>query len=49
MSQETRYRQRYLDLIINNPVRQKFIMRAKIINYLRGFLNNLGFLEVGNR
>uniref|UniRef100_A0A7M4ECU3 Lysine--tRNA ligase n=1 Tax=Crocodylus porosus TaxID=8502 RepID=A0A7M4ECU3_CROPO len=44
--QETRYRQRYLDLIMNEHVRQKFITRAKIISYLRIFLDNLGFLEV---
>ncbi|KAJ3036595.1 lysyl-tRNA synthetase [Rhizophlyctis rosea] len=44
--QESRYRMRYLDLIMNNPVRNKFITRAKIINYLRRFLDNLGFLEV---
>lgn len=43
---ETRFRQRYLDLIINEPVRQKFIVRAKIINYVRKFLDELGFLEV---
>ncbi|XP_048402425.1 lysine--tRNA ligase isoform X2 [Stegostoma tigrinum] len=43
---ETRYRQRYLDLILNDYVRQKFINRAKIITYLRTFLDNLGFLEV---
>ncbi|GCC27681.1 lysine--tRNA ligase isoform X2 [Chiloscyllium punctatum] len=43
---ETRYRQRYLDLILNDYVRQKFINRAKIITYLRRFLDNLGFLEV---
>jgi lysyl-tRNA synthetase class 2 len=44
--QETRYRQRYLDMIINEPVRQKFITRAKIINYVRKFFDNQGFLEV---
>ncbi|XP_064610415.1 lysine--tRNA ligase-like isoform X2 [Liolophura sinensis] len=43
---ETRYRQRYLDLIINEPVRQKFITRAKIINYVRRFFDDQGFLEV---
>ncbi|XP_032816540.1 lysine--tRNA ligase isoform X1 [Petromyzon marinus] len=43
---ETRYRQRYLDLILNDYVRQKFIVRAKIINYVRHFLDSLGFLEV---
>ncbi|KAJ7374531.1 Lysine--tRNA ligase [Desmophyllum pertusum] len=43
---ETRFRQRYLDLILNDKVRQKFIVRAKIINYIRKFLDGLGFLEV---
>ncbi|XP_019391011.1 PREDICTED: lysine--tRNA ligase [Crocodylus porosus] len=43
---ETRYRQRYLDLILNDFVRQKFITRAKIITYLRSFLDELGFLEI---
>ena len=45
-NQETRYRQRYLDMIINEPVRQKFITRAKIINYVRKFFDKQGFLEV---
>jgi aspartyl-tRNA synthetase len=44
--QETRFRQRYLDLILNDYVRQKFVTRAKIITYLRSFLDGLGFLEV---
>jgi lysyl-tRNA synthetase class 2 len=44
--QELRYRMRYLDLIMNNNVRDKFVVRAKIINYLRKFLDNQGFLEV---
>ncbi|XP_076370976.1 lysine--tRNA ligase-like isoform X1 [Tachypleus tridentatus] len=43
---ETRYRQRYLDLILNDYVRQKFFTRAKIVNYIRNFLDDLGFLEV---
>ncbi|CAF4420901.1 unnamed protein product [Rotaria socialis] len=43
---ETRFRQRYLDLMINDSVRQKFVVKAKIINYVRQFLNTLGFLEV---
>lgn len=43
---ETRFRQRYLDLILNDYVRQKFIVRAKIITYLRRFLDDLGFLEI---
>ena len=44
--QETRYRQRYLDLIMNDNVRQTFMSRTRIIRYLRNFLDNLGFLEV---
>ncbi|TPX35288.1 lysine---tRNA ligase [Synchytrium microbalum] len=44
--QESRYRMRYLDLIMNNEVRDKFIARSKVINYVRRFLDNLGFLEV---
>ncbi|KAF6372049.1 hypothetical protein mRhiFer1_009786 [Rhinolophus ferrumequinum] len=43
---ETRYRQRSLDLILNDFVRQKFIIRSKIITYIRSFLDELGFLEV---
>ncbi|XP_046987849.1 lysine--tRNA ligase isoform X2 [Schistocerca americana] len=43
---ETRFRQRYLDLILNEKVRQKFHVRAQIISYVRRFLDNLGFLEV---
>uniref|UniRef100_A0A669B2S4 Lysine--tRNA ligase n=1 Tax=Oreochromis niloticus TaxID=8128 RepID=A0A669B2S4_ORENI len=41
---ETRFRQRYLDLILNDYVRQKFITRAKIITYLRSFLDHLYIL-----
>jgi lysyl-tRNA synthetase class 2 len=44
--QETRYRQRYLDLILNEKVRQKFHVRAQIISYVRVFFDSLGFLEV---
>ncbi|CAN2389448.1 lysyl-tRNA synthetase [Pristimantis euphronides] len=43
---ETRFRQRYLDLILNDYVRQKFIVRAKLITYLRRFFDDLGFLEI---
>lgn len=43
---ETRFRQRYLDLIMNEHVRQKFITRSKVVNYVRRFLDGLGFLEV---
>lgn len=45
-NQELRYRQRYLDLILNNETARVFDIRAKVINYIRTFLNNLGFLEV---
>ncbi|XP_076674571.1 lysyl-tRNA synthetase isoform X1 [Andrena cerasifolii] len=43
---ETRFRQRYLDLILNDKVRKTFHVRAKIIAYVRKFLDELGFLEV---
>lgn len=43
---ETRFRQRYLDLILNDKVRKTFETRAKIISYVRRFLDELGFLEV---
>ncbi|KAL4214357.1 lysyl-tRNA synthetase [Rhizopus microsporus] len=43
---ELRYRQRYLDLIMNGFVRDKFYIRAKAITYLRSFLDQRGFLEV---
>ncbi|XP_074647017.1 lysine--tRNA ligase-like isoform X1 [Tubulanus polymorphus] len=43
---ETRFRQRYLDLMINENVRQKFITRARLISYVRKFLDDLGFLEI---
>jgi lysyl-tRNA synthetase class 2 len=43
---ETRYRQRYLDLIANPEVRKVFVTRAKIIASLRRELESRGFLEV---
>lgn len=43
---ETRFRQRYLDLILNNRVRNIFLTRAKIISYIRRFFDELGFLEI---
>ena len=45
-NQEVRYRQRYLDLILNNETRRVFDIRAKIIRYVRRFLDEQGFLEV---
>ncbi|KAK9238413.1 hypothetical protein V1525DRAFT_358257 [Lipomyces kononenkoae] len=44
--QETRYRQRYLDLIMNNATRDKFIVRSKIVTYMRRFFDSRGFIEV---
>ena len=43
---EQRYRQRYLDLITNLESRETFIQRSKIIQTMREYLNNQGFLEV---
>lgn len=43
---EERYRHRYLDLVMNQDVKEIFIKRTKIINSLREFLNNQGYLEV---
>lgn len=45
---ETRYRKRYLDLIMNPDTRDVFITRSKVVNYVRKYLDNLGFLEVSN-
>jgi lysyl-tRNA synthetase class 2 len=44
--QETRYRQRYLDLIMNEASRATFRMRSHIIQFIRDYLNGLGFMEV---
>jgi len=44
--QETRYRQRYLDIIMNDNVRHIFYTRTKVINYIRRFLDQRNFLEV---
>ena len=43
---ELRYRQRYLDLIVNQEVRERFIKRSKIIQFIRHFLVKNNFLEV---
>ncbi len=44
--QETRYRQRYVDLIMNDVTRQTFRTRTAIVDYIRRFLNARDFLEV---
>jgi len=43
---ESRYRQRYLDLILNPQSRKTIITRSKIISFLRHYLEDLGFLEI---
>ncbi len=43
---ELRYRQRYLDLIVNPQVKKVFILRSRIIQSIRDFLNHQGYLEV---
>src|SRR5690625_1304748 len=44
--QETRYRQRYVDLIVNPQVRRTFVLRSLIIRAIRHFFDDHGFLEV---
>jgi len=44
--QETRYRQRYLDLIMNNSSRNVFITRSKIVSYIRRYFDEKDFVEV---
>ncbi|MFT7558794.1 MAG: lysyl-tRNA synthetase class 2 [Flavobacteriales bacterium] len=44
--QEMRYRQRYVDLIVNPSVRDTFVLRTKIVQYIRDYLNSRNFLEV---
>jgi lysyl-tRNA synthetase class 2 len=43
---ETRYRQRYVDLIVNPEVREAFIKRSRMIRLIRDFFDEKGFLEV---
>jgi lysyl-tRNA synthetase class 2 len=43
---DTRYRQRYVDLIVNEKSRQVFLVRNRIIKYLRDFLDSMDILEV---
>jgi len=44
--QETKYRQRYIDLIMNDETRNTFHIRSKIVQYIRQFLSNKNFMEV---
>ncbi len=43
---ETRYRQRYVDLIVNDDVKKTFVTRSRIVSHIRRFLDSKGFLEV---
>ena len=43
---DTRYRQRYVDLIVNEQSRNAFIIRNRVLRYLRDFLDSMDFLEV---
>lgn len=43
---ELRYRQRYVDLIVNPHVKDVFVKRTQLVNTIRNFLNKLGYLEV---
>ena len=43
---ETRYRRRYVDLIVNDDVKKVFVTRSRIVSYIRRLLDSRGFLEV---
>ena len=43
---EARYRQRYLDLIMNDETRETFRIRSRVVEFIRGFLATRGYLEV---
>lgn len=43
---ELKYRQRYVDLIVNDDSRRNFEIRSKLVTYLRSFLDGRGFMEV---
>ncbi len=43
---EQRYRMRYVDLIVNNHVKETFVRRTRVINSMRNFFNEQGYLEV---
>jgi len=44
--QETRYRQRYVDLIMNEETREVFRVRSQVIEFIRSYLNNENYIEV---
>ena len=43
---ETRYRQRYVDLIVNPEVKKNFVIRSQFIKFMRNYLDNRGYIEV---
>ena len=43
---EIRFRQRYVDLMVNPEVKQNFIIRSKFVKHLRSYLDNMGYIEV---
>ena len=43
---EARYRQRYVDLIVNPEVKRNFVIRSQFIKHLRDYLDNMGYIEV---
>ena len=43
---ETRYRQRYVDLIVNPEVKKNFVIRSQFIKYMRNYLDDRGYIEV---
>ena len=43
---ETRYRQRYLDLLVNEETRRAFVLRTRMVTAIRRYLDEAGFLEV---
>ena len=45
-STELRYRQRYVDLIVNPEVKRNFVIRSQFIKHLRDYLDNMGYIEV---
>ena len=44
--QDIRYRQRYVDLIVNPGVKETFVKRSRILREIRSYLDNLGYIEV---
>ena len=43
---ETRFRQRYVDLMVNPEVKRNFVIRSQFIRHLRDYLDNMGYIEV---